>query len=297
MIDVWYTCPFVPPEWIAAHGARPRYLRPGRVTDPSGRQVATAGVCTYARAFVAAAAQLPPGDALVMTTLCDQMRRGCELLAAERGEDVFLMNVPATWQSPAARRLYADELRRLGDFLVARGGDAPSKADLADVLRRYDESRRGRAPAPATGRPGVALVGAPVMRDDFWLFDRIAAAGADVVLDATVGSELTLPAPLDRRELADDPFDELVRIYFDHIPHPARRPNSGFYQYLRDQLRQRDIRGILYVRYVWCDIWHAELRRLKDFSPVVVVDLDLSDDARAAVRAATRVEALIETLR
>jgi len=330
MKNVWYTCPFVPPEWIAAHGFRPRRRR--LASAASGRAAgAPAGACPYANAFVAAAGAIPPDDAVVVTTLCDQMRRASELIARNAGDGLFVMHVPKTWREANPHRLYVDELRRLGRFLEDAGGAPPSPERLADVMRAYDSARRsmlaargrvsgrqfaqaladfqesGRADfdagaigegAPSPGRgPAVAIVGGPIMADDFWIFDRVEGFGARVVLNATVGAELGLPRPLDRRRIGDDPLGELADAYFGHIPHPARRPNSRLFQYLRRELRDRQVEGVLFVRYVWCDLWHAELHRLKEFSPCPAAGIELTDDAGGAVRATARIQSLIEMLR
>ena len=60
----------------------------------------------------------PDVSGLVLTTTCDQMRYVAAMLEQRGDRPVFLLNVPSTWQTPAARRLYLDELRRLGRFLV-----------------------------------------------------------------------------------------------------------------------------------------------------------------------------------
>ena len=323
MKDVWYTCPFVPPEWIAAHGLRPR--RRVLAAATSADRAAPEGACPYAHAFATAASATPNDEAVIATTLCDQMRRASEPPAAGAGDRLFVMHVPHAWQSPSAHRFYRDELQRLGRFLVHLGGMAPSKERLAEAIRACDRARRdllaarsrltarrfaealagfpeaqhpagGTAPAQGPGAPAVAVVGGPILRGDFWIFDRIEEFGGRVVLNATVGGELTLPAPPDRRRLADDPLAELAEMYFGRIPHPARRPNSGLYEYLKREIAARDVGGILYVRNVWCDVWHAELHRLKAWAPCAVADLDLADDASAAVRGAARVQSLIETL-
>jgi len=219
---VVYSSPFVPAEWIAAHGLRPLRLRPGAGAASVGPVM---GMCPYARAFVgdvasaaaivnpgrggspdpagnapaagwhghaplrghapaesgthghatsrghvtrplasdpasgaagrvadspwretrrAQGAGCPPGvviNAVVLTTTCDQMRRAAEWLALGGGPPVFLMNVPATWQTPASARLYRDELQRLGRFLVRLGGAAPSREHLADTMEAYDARR------------------------------------------------------------------------------------------------------------------------------------------------------------
>jgi benzoyl-CoA reductase/2-hydroxyglutaryl-CoA dehydratase subunit BcrC/BadD/HgdB len=136
---VVYSSPFVPAEWIAAHGLRPLRLRPGAGAASLGPVM---GMCPYARAFVgdvASGAAAPAGT--VLTTTCDQMRRAAEWLALGGGPPVFLMNVPATWQTPASARLYRDELQRLGRFLVRLGGAAPSREHLADTMEAYDARR------------------------------------------------------------------------------------------------------------------------------------------------------------
>ena len=139
MKSVVYSSPFVPAEWIAAHGVRPMRLRP----DPAAALPSTGplmGVCPYARAFTGEAGA--SAGAAIFTTTCDQMRRAAEWLSLEGTPPVFLMNVPATWQTPAAARLYRDELQRLGRFLVALGGTEPSRDRLAATMETYDARRR-----------------------------------------------------------------------------------------------------------------------------------------------------------
>ena len=137
MTAVAYASPFVPPEWIEAHGLAPRRIFPDGDEDP-----ASEGLCAVAGGVVRWAGN-PDADALVMTTTCDQMRRSAERIPAGR-LPVFLMNVPVTWQTGAARRLYRDELLRLGRFLERAGGTRPSDGRLREVLRA---SALRRAPA------------------------------------------------------------------------------------------------------------------------------------------------------
>jgi benzoyl-CoA reductase/2-hydroxyglutaryl-CoA dehydratase subunit BcrC/BadD/HgdB len=102
------------------------------------------GLCPYARAFMAEVAGTGEIDAAVFATTCDQMRRAAEWVARARqdqGRAVFLMNVPATWQTPASARMYRDELLRLGRFLVSLGGTAPSREHLAETMEAYDAQR------------------------------------------------------------------------------------------------------------------------------------------------------------
>ena len=92
------------------------------------------------------------------------------------------------------------------------------------------------------------------------LLDLIETVGGRVVLDATETGERTLPAPFRVERLEADPLDELVAAYFDAIPDVFRRPNDRLYAWLGQEVAARDVRGLLVRRYVWCDLWHAELR-------------------------------------
>jgi len=358
---VIYSSPFVPAEWVAAHGVRPRRVRP----DPAAALPSTGpltGVCPYARAFMGEVFAAGSVDAAVLTTTCDQMRRAAEWLAAGGGPQVFLLNVPATWQTPAAARMYRDELQRLGRFLVDLGGAAPSRERLAETLEDYDARRaslrgvlgeltarqaseaiarydlgvehvggcgtaglssrgkshatchtagqasratdlrgstpdlRGGSPYPPRGTP-VALVGGPLMKGDEQVFDIIEQSGGRVVLDGTESGLRTLPAPLQRRRLRDDPLLELMDAYFGAIPDAFRRPDTAIYQWLTRELAAGAARGVIVWRYVWCDMWAASAARLREATGLPVLDLDVSGDESGLARTAGRIQAFMEVLK
>ncbi|MGA2034962.1 MAG: 2-hydroxyacyl-CoA dehydratase family protein [Thermoguttaceae bacterium] len=328
MKTISYVSPFVPVEWIEAHG-----LRACRATLAGERGTgAVRGVCPYARAFVQAALDGAEVGGVVMTTTCDQMRHAAALVERHSDRPLFLMNVPATWQSPAARTLYRDEIRRLGRFLVELGGRSPTPAELAAVMLRCDEDRAalrlegprlpgekgtgtfcrngpagashkrclspfpvpGGTPAPQGVR--LALVGGPLLQGDEAIFEMVHRAGGRVVLDATEGGRRSLPAALDRTRTAQDPLESLVAAYFDTIPDAFRRPNDGLYQWLDRELAAQEVRGILFWRYVWCDLWHAELHRLRQWSRLPVLEIN-DGDAASPARVIGRIEAFLEVLR
>ena len=144
----------------------------------------------------------------------------------------------------------------------------------------------------------LAVLGGPLLESDYTFFDLMEQAGGRVVLDATEGGERTMPRPFDPAKVAADPLQELADAYFDSIPDAFRRPNSGLYEWLGRELAARQVRGIIFRRYVWCDLWHAELQRLKQWSPVPVLEIDVgSDDASAPNRVQGRIEAFLEMLR
>jgi benzoyl-CoA reductase/2-hydroxyglutaryl-CoA dehydratase subunit BcrC/BadD/HgdB len=289
----------------------------------------TRGVCPYAGALLDAALCVPPLGrdvaALVLTTACDQMRYVAAMLEVRGRGPMFLLNLPSTWQTPAVRQLYRDELGRLGRFLVRLGGRRPSDADLSRIMLDFDRARRreenregegergkggdsrvgvgGRvspsAPLPRSPSPiPLAVVGGPLLGADGAFFELVARAGGRVVLDGTEGGQRALPRPFDRERVASDPFGELADAYFDGIPDAFRRPNTRLYEWLDRELAASGARGVILRRYVWCDLWHAESQRLKQWSPVPVLEIDVGpEDEAAPNRVQGRIEAFLETLK
>ncbi len=113
-MQVFYTSPWIPAEWIKAHGLEPRgiWLDQELAVEPPPL---CAGACAFAQ-WVAQLSQTRGEAAFIFTTHCDQMRRAFDSAVASAEAPLFLFNLPATWQEPVARRLFAAELQRLGDF-------------------------------------------------------------------------------------------------------------------------------------------------------------------------------------
>ena len=362
MNAIAYCQPFVPPEWIAAHGLRPLWLRPDGATGQAGR-----GRCHVAEAVVETVEQGLSAAALVLTTACDQMRCAAAVLEQNGRTPVFLMHVPRTWQTSAVREYYGEELQRLGRFLAECGGTPPAEGELLRVMTEYDDARAnllrcraemsavgfveavaavrgeldlsqnayqggcpritcgtaalGCAESPKTAEGGcpanskvilghlrgslatggsiaLALIGGPLLPSDGKVLKSLEKAGGRIALDATEMGERTLPAAVDRERAKIDPFDELVRMYFDSIPDVFRRPNDRLYEWLRPRLKERGVRGLIVRRHVWCDLWHAELPRLRQETGLPVLDWDADgSDRGASASALGRIEAFLEMLR
>jgi len=143
----------------------------------------------------------------------------------------------------------------------------------------------------------LALIGGPLLAEDAPFLEAIEKAGGRIVVDASEGGERTLPAPADRCHLKDDPLDELVRIYFDTIPDVFRRPNTLLHEWLGVHLSAHSVRGIILRRYAFCDLWHAELYRLRKWSDVPVLEIDAAAEEGESSRALGRVEAFLEMFR
>ena len=127
-MDVFLTSPWIPPEWVRAHGLQPRGIWAAenlqRLPCPL-----SAGVCAFAESAVRFA-QSRAESAAVFSTACDQMRRAFDAAIFRGQRQAFLFNLPATWQTAAAGQILRSELERLGRFLLAMGGRAPSPEQL-----------------------------------------------------------------------------------------------------------------------------------------------------------------------
>ncbi len=325
MKRVIYSCPYVPAEWIAAHGFRPSRIMASAASDAAQIE----GLCPYTQAFMNEVTNDERAGGIIVTTLCDQMRRAYDVISAECGTKVFLMNVPSTWKTAAAQRLYIDELKRLGRFLIRLGGRAPSKDRLADVMLAYDKGRaelmamdgrlssrdmaqaiadfnrqgptalevkRARRPEVVRGVP-LAIVGGPLLAEHLEIFDVVEKCGGRIVLDAAETGMRGMCGRFDRRSLCDDALGELAAAYFGTIPDASNRPNSRLYQWLKKRLDTSGVQGIIFHRYIWCDMWHAELARMKEWANVPVLDVDIGGDREAvSAGARQRIEAFLEML-
>lgn len=201
-MEVFVTSPWVPAEWIQAHGLEPRGAW---FAAPSCAAAVPEGVCAFARAMVGLTGA-SRDCAFIFTTACDQMRRAADAVSSGGGPPVFLFNLPATWQTPAARRLYRAELARLGKFLEALGGRAPTDAVLAEAIRDQ-EQRRERLRRFVEQDPGRS--GAEAMMA---CFDGRSAPAAAPSTSSKGPAERRSPAALARAACRNDSAVEAVPL-------------------------------------------------------------------------------------
>jgi len=295
--EVLYSSPFVPHEWISAHSLLPvRAIPSGEVTI--GPLANRAGVCAFAGSFASEAEESKSATGLILATSCDHMRRAADVLHECTSVPVFLFNIPTTWQSTAAHSLYHAELERMGRFLESVGGSSPTREGLAEHLLREDEKDRRAAPAGKPDSPGaipVALLGGPLALADHSLFECIERAGGRIVLDGTEDGERAQRGRFDRHRTREDPLGALTDAYFGTIPDAFRRPNSLLYEWLGRRIPECGARGVILLRYAWCDLWHAETPRLKEWLKVPLIEIDVTGQS-ADGRNEVRIQAFMEGL-
>jgi hypothetical protein len=321
-VEVFFASPWIPAEWIKAHGLTPRGVWPADSEHPLP---VTAGVCAFAQSFLSFA-ENHPDAAIIFTTTCDQMRRAFDT-ATPQPEWRFLFNVPATWQSPVARKMYRAEVERLGRFLVRLGGCAPTPARLAEIILEHDQARkrlRDAAPKlsarvcaetiarfhwdgtvhlppklPASGAPAaaIAIVGAPLCASQWQLLEAIESAGGRVVLNGTESGERSLLPQLPLADWSRDPVGALADGYFDHSADAFQRPHTRLYDWLGRGLRERAARGLVLWSWLACDLWRAEAASLREAFGLPVLLLEADEARGVSPRELGRLQAFLEMLR
>lgn len=329
MKKITYTCPYVPAEWIAAHGLKPSRIMLSSLdtTFPLGR---AEGVCPFVQAF---AHQLLTDNSIggaVMTTVCDQTRRAYDIVSQQHKDNIFLMNVPSTWKSDESRNMYIDELKRLGRFICRFGGKTPSDKTLVKTMIKYDSLRKTLLASKNSLVPRIysesiaqlnesgevnihedlvikkslkenipiALVGGPLVKYDFQIFDMVENSKGKIVLDATETGERTLPRPFNSSLLREKPLAELADAYFGTIPDISNRPNDRLYDWLKKKIFQTKARGIILRRMIFCDTWHSFLYQLRKVLNLPVLDLDEDGQIhKSKQRLINRIQAFLEMLK
>jgi hypothetical protein len=258
------------------------------------------------------------------------MRRAADTIMGCAGNPLFLLNLPATWQTAASRRLYRAELHRLSQFLQRHGGCLPTAAGLRAEMCNHDKRREqihhwikrsaarpaaeamaeffSGAPLPERAgqtRPqGVplALVGGPMCASQWEVLDRIEGAGGCVVLNAVEpGERCLLPtfpaaARAPGRSL-EGLLDILCDHYFDHVVDVFQRPNSRLYAWLQRRLAATCPRGIILWVHVGCDLWRVEAASLRESFAMPVLVLDAPEVGGNSLRDQNRIGAFVESLR
>ena len=324
-MKVFYSSPWVPVEWIEAHGLQPCGV--WFAEDLGGGAVPlSAGVCAFSEA-VLRFAETHHDSAMIFTTACDQMRRSFDVFAGSQPARAFLFNLPATWQSPAAGRIFRAEVERLGRFLQAHGGRAPVAEKLAQAVERRSQARKqllelasrcsarqyaeviarfhwdgsvrvpDHPPSPASRAIPLAIVGGPLTAPQRGLLDLIEAAGTRIVLNATESGERSLLPAFRLENVSDDPIDAVARGYFENIVDVFQRPNTRLYSWLDGRLTARGVRGIVLWVHTGCDLWRAEAQTLRETFRLPVLLLEADEFSGGSPREANRIQAFVETFK
>jgi len=287
MKKIIYSSQYIIPEFISAHMLEPvrDFCHSSGNFEGEGE-----GVCPYAE-MMYRNALLENVEAVVFTTRCDQMRRISELMKSS-GKECFLMNVPSTWQAPVSLEIFKDELLRLSRFFSEISGKKFSLEILKNELMKKKEHL-----AESKDGTKIALMGGPMISSDAGLIKILEDNSANIALDATEQGELSQP-DIDSDNLEKDPIAELANAYFADIPDIAKRPNTQFYDKAEIMIKERGIEAIIVRIYPWCDLWHAEVQRIKEYFdlPVLQITADINVAPLNDKRLQTRLNAFMEMI-
>ncbi len=328
--EVLLASPWIPAEWVKAHGLQPRAHLCASQFRTSVAPLG-AGICAFAQDTLTAA-ERPDAPAFVFTTHCDQLRRAFDSLSPAVQRRCFLFNLPVTVGSTIVQDIFRDELGRLGKFLGGLGGQTPDPMELRAQIERYDACRArlrdnarwqtGRNYAQAlarfhsegpTGTDAVdpaptlakairlAVVGGPLTHDDL-IWRQLESAGAEVVLNGTEWGERGLgqptgrhpPACNDRRSLF---LDGLAASFSEGCVDVFQRPNRRLYEWLESRLVERKAQGIILWHFFGCDLWRAEAQTLRERFGLPLLLLEADASGSGAERNANRIQAFVEALR
>ncbi|MCE5185149.1 MAG: 2-hydroxyacyl-CoA dehydratase family protein [Planctomycetaceae bacterium] len=283
MKTVYYTCPFVPKELIAACGLLPMRSVPALQAD-----IRIEGMCSYAAAWLEELEQrVDSGEDFiaVFSTACDQMRRAFDLYHQSE-QSSFLLNVPSM-TTENSFRYYVQELRRLEQFLCSISGETPDwRRNCRQTANKVELTRPNKA---------IAITGGPLNSMIYKSIERLLSEGAaGVVFDATEGALTPELVGIDAAG-ENDPLEAIARIYFE-LPAIWRRPNNSYYQWMAQACNAAGADAIILVRHVFCDLWHGQGPELSKRLSVPVLELNVDGQGELPVAAVSRIEAFLEAL-
>ncbi len=285
MAHVYYTCPFVPTELIAACGHRP--CRPQPVSHPACAAAETEGLCVWAAAVVESLTHQPDLGAAVFTTACDQMRRACELFRMHSQRPAFLLNVPKT-SGLTALTLFADEVRRLSRFLSELDDGTNGQGNLPKFLQTP------HPPKPTLADKGPAIVGGPLFDADLdCLRQTLGRFGQTIVFDGTEPAWRCYRTPGEQSATHTDVFEALAQCCLT-TPAVWKRPAKPFFDWLDAQLKTHRVNGVILIQHPFCDYWRAAVYDLKSRLNIPVVTLETSQGGHFSSAALSRLEAFLE---
>lgn len=315
-------CPWIPNEWIRAHGATP--LRLFSDEESTLKQEIHVGTCPHVSQFMAfSQEQQEQVDAVIFSTMCDQMRRNSELFHSEKPH--FLFNLPSTWQTPTARKLYQYELLRLGKWLTSLTGISCSEEKLRKELTLSFENRQRLFDAIAehqlissdfiqleaqlfetgnlpeefifspqkTERIPLLLIGSPTALATEKLFHLIEQFDGRIAINFSEGGWHDVPTQIDKRLLAENAFEAMLTAY-EELPGIFQRPNTSWYQKIRKIISSQEIQGIIFWQQPWCDLWHGEVQRFKAWCSLPILHITVNDHGDMDAHTSGRLEAFME---
>ncbi|MCL2104688.1 MAG: hypothetical protein FWH21_06510 [Kiritimatiellaeota bacterium] len=217
-----------------------------------------AGMCDH---LAYLPALLEDVDGIVLTTSCDQMRRGAEWLGDSAR--TFLFDLPAT---PDSALLDIEKAR------LARWVERMTSRDCSP--NRPQKTMPSDFGEPAWSAFNIGIIGGHFCGDVALVHRFFERHGIGIRLWGCEGGE--------------------------DVGDICQRPNDLFYIRLTQLIEERNLDGLVVVRTTWCDLWRAAFARIREVVPVPVTEW-VTDGQRTGqpfpdTRSATCLEAFCEML-
>lgn len=320
--------PYVPREIVEGLGIHCiRLLAKGSQSEESyGTRKLGHEVCSWCKAMLSAP-HFGAGSFLIGATTCDQFRRFVEAKGRHDNTNPITINIPST-RNPNSLARYTSEIKWLAgelsqmndkmidtqkfkDICIKRNsirkklnmihGNISSQAFLLlnqlEYLMDADEMSdlldNLEIPGHSPKRIRLMHCGSPMTIEEGDFLQMIENFGAEIVYDASSTGDRNCEIHI---ETEGDIIENIAKAYFDATPAIWMRPNSGFYDKMRQKIKENNIQGIIWRSMRYCDVWNLEAQRAKAFLGLPLLQLDMNYSDIGSGRIATRVEAFVETL-
>lgn len=273
-------------------------------------------------------------DCLIVPSTCDQMKRHSELWTLNFGVPVYNIFVPSTWNDISTLKIYEKELEWLIEklCLISKKKFVPDY--LKDISFLYNDARSrlfriskvlnhktffclihlffisdiksfekyllaiekkiNFNRESKNIKKKLMLVGSPVGYGDTIIDDILSKYNdADIVYDATCTGQRCLDTNI---SISKDMIHNAATAYFYRPPCIWRRPNSQFYDYIGNLIKEFDVDGVIYKTLEFCDVWKIEAKRFRDYFKIPVLELDTNYSKSQSAQIKNRVETFIDML-
>lgn len=213
---VGMTCCYVPLALIDAAGMVPYRVLPISDAPDAAGQILHDNLCPHVKRVLDRALDrdLPPLEAMILTTCCDAMRRLADALRARHSVGhVFVLDLPVA-ANPPAIDYFAAELARLRDALRAWSGSVLSDADLSDAVGQrlaLAEAMSALAAQVSTGHFSAAAMQS--------LSNRVATSSINDALAAVAEAQQRLDAQ--EPDVRADRTAVPIYLFGNVLPDPA----------------------------------------------------------------------------
>jgi benzoyl-CoA reductase/2-hydroxyglutaryl-CoA dehydratase subunit BcrC/BadD/HgdB len=165
---------------------------------------------------------------------------------------------------------------------------------VSDFLKYLDEIESVLKPRSSTAIR-LLILGSPIGYGDNFVQTALAKyPQTDIVYDATCTGQRAFELDI---STSGNILANIATAYFTRPPCIWRRPNSQFYQYIKEIINRYQINGIIYKTLKFCDLWNYEFKRFKDWAPCPVIHIENTYSLAQSAQINKRIAVFMEVLK